>query len=59
MVKKKGKRCDILEYLTSLLGRWSLNKVTCADGIGDMNNVECLKELGNGKVEITIDSSLD
>ena len=58
-VENEGKRCGILEDLVTLLGRYSPIPVTYAGGVRDMNDLERVKELGNGKVDITIGSALD
>ena len=59
MLENEGKRCGILEDLVSILGKYSPIPVTYAGGVRDMNDLERVKELGNGKVDLTIGSALD
>lgn len=58
-VENEGKRCGILEDLVVLLGTYSPIPCTYAGGVKDMSDLERVKELGNGKVDITIGSALD
>lgn len=58
-VENEGKRCGILEDLVSLLGTYSPIACTYAGGVKDISDLDRVKELGNGKVDLTIGSALD
>lgn len=58
-VENEGKRCGILEDLVVLLGKYSPLPVTYAGGVKCMQDLERVKELGLGKVDLTIGSALD
>mmetsp|Transcript_12304 Transcript_12304/g.17992 ORF Transcript_12304/g.17992 Transcript_12304/m.17992 type:complete len:285 (-) Transcript_12304:391-1245(-) len=58
-VENEGKRCGILEDLVILLGKYSPIPVTYAGGVQGMNDLEMVKTLGDGKVDLTIGSALD
>lgn len=58
-VENEGKRCGILEDLVVLLGDYSPISVTYAGGVKDVSDLERVKELGKGKVDLTIGSALD
>lgn len=58
-VENEGKRCGILEDLVVLLGKYSPLPVTYAGGVKGMQDLERVKELGLGKVDLTIGSALD
>jgi len=58
-VENEGKRCGILEDLVILLGKFSPIPVTYAGGVKDFSDLEKVKNLGEGKVDLTIGSALD
>lgn len=58
-VENEGKRCGILEDLVVLLGKYSPVPVTYAGGVQGMSDLERVKDLGLGKVDLTIGSALD
>mmetsp|Transcript_21410 Transcript_21410/g.32121 ORF Transcript_21410/g.32121 Transcript_21410/m.32121 type:complete len:268 (-) Transcript_21410:288-1091(-) len=58
-VENEGKRCGILEDLVLLLGDYSPIPVTYAGGVKDISDLERVKEIGKGKVDLTIGSALD
>jgi len=58
-VENEGKRCGILEDLVVLLGEHSPISVTYAGGVRDMGDLERVRELGKGRVDLTIGSALD
>ncbi len=58
-VENEGKRCGILEDLVVLLGDCSPIPVTYAGGVKDMEDLERVKELGKGRVDLTVGSALD
>ena len=58
-VENEGKRCGILEDLVVLLGECSPIAVTYAGGVSCYEDLEKVKELGKGRVDLTIGSALD
>lgn len=58
-VEVEGKRCGILEDLVRMLGEWSPLPVTYAGGASQFSDLDLVKELGRGKVDLTIGSALD
>ena len=58
-VENEGKRCGILEDLVILLGKYSPVPVTYAGGVRGIEDLDRVKELGGGKVDLTIGSALD
>lgn len=58
-VENEGKRCGILEDLVELLGDNSPVPVTYAGGVRAIDDLDRVKELGRGKVDLTIGSALD
>ena len=58
-VENEGKRCGILEDLVVLLGDHSPISVTYAGGVKDVSDLNRVKHLGKGKVDLTIGSALD
>ena len=55
----EGKCQGIEEELVQLLGAWGKIPMTYAGGISDYQDIEDIKELGQGKLNITIGSALD
>lgn len=58
-VDVEGKRLGIVEPLVELLGAWSPLPVTYAGGVRNLADLELVKALGNGRVDLTIGSALD
>jgi phosphoribosylformimino-5-aminoimidazole carboxamide ribotide isomerase len=58
-VENEGKRCGILEDLVILLGKHSPVPVTYAGGVRGIDDLDRVKELGMGRVDLTIGSALD
>eukprot|EP01035_Chromulina_nebulosa_P020846 gene20846-27016_t len=58
-VDVEGKRCGIEIELVKLLGEYSTIPVTYAGGIRSIDDLELVNQIGNGKVDCTIGSSLD
>lgn len=55
----EGKCQGIEEDLVQILGAWGKIPMTYAGGISDYQDIENIKELGQGKLNITIGSALD
>ncbi len=58
-VENEGKRCGILEDLVLLLGNYSPIAVTYAGGVKEFADLDRVKLIGKGKVDLTIGSALD
>jgi len=58
-VENEGKRCGILEDLVMLLGLHSPIPCTYAGGVKSIEDLDRVKILGAGKVDLTIGSALD
>lgn len=58
-VDVEGKASGIEEELVTLLGKHTVNPVTYAGGIHNMEDLQLLKKLGNNRVHATIGSALD
>lgn len=58
-VDVEGKASGIEEEIATLLGDWDGIPVTYAGGVGSFDDLRKLKELGRGKVDVTIGSALD
>ena len=58
-VDVEGKRLGIVEPLVELLGAWSPLPVTYAGGARNLADLELVKTLGHGRVDLTIGSALD
>ncbi|XP_010527596.1 PREDICTED: 1-(5-phosphoribosyl)-5-[(5-phosphoribosylamino)methylideneamino] imidazole-4-carboxamide isomerase, chloroplastic [Tarenaya hassleriana] len=58
-VDVEGKKLGIDEELVALLGRYSPIPVTYAGGVTVMDDLERIKEAGNGRVDVTVGSALD
>ena len=57
-VDVEGKASGIEEELAVLLGEWQGIPVTYAGGVGSMEDVLRLRELGKGRLDVTIGSAL-
>lgn len=58
-VDVEGKASGIEKPVASLLGSWGKIPMTYAGGVGSMGDVEELKKLGQGNLDVTIGSALD
>jgi phosphoribosylformimino-5-aminoimidazole carboxamide ribotide isomerase len=58
-VDVEGRRCGIEEPLVEMLGRWSPIPVTYAGGAQSLDDLDRVKALGGGRVDLTIGSALD
>ena len=58
-VDVEGKGAGVDEDLIKLLGQWGKIPITYAGGASSMSDLEKIKELGNGNIDVTIGSSLD
>ena len=58
-VDVEGKASGIEQELVRMLGVWEGIPVTYAGGVGSMEDLGLLKELGKGRVDVTIGSALD
>jgi len=58
-VDVEGKASGIEKELVELLGTWGELPVTYAGGVGNFEDLEQLKKLGQDKVNVTIGSALD
>lgn len=58
-VDVEGKAAGIEEPVAALLGNWGKRPVTYAGGVHSFADLDRLKELGQGRVDVTIGSALD
>ncbi|HEY8464408.1 MAG TPA: phosphoribosylformimino-5-aminoimidazole carboxamide ribotide isomerase [Bacillota bacterium] len=58
-VDAEGKRQGILEDLVTALGNWAPIPTTYAGGVRSLADLELIKRLGQGKIDVTIGSALD
>ena len=58
-VDVEGKRQGILEDLVRVLGEWSPITVTYAGGVRSLADCDLVRELGRGRVDVSIGSALD
>lgn len=58
-VDVEGKRVGIEETLVEMLGTWSPIPVTYAGGAKTLTDLDRVKKLGQGRVDLTIGSALD
>lgn len=58
-VDVEGKASGIEEPLVQLLGDWGRIPITYAGGVGSFRDLEQLRRLGRGKLDVTIGSALD
>ena len=55
----EGKARGIEEPLVRMLGAWNGIPVTYAGGVGSFEDLKRMKELGQGRLNVTIGSALD
>lgn len=58
-VDVEGRACGIEEELAALLGNWGKKPVTYAGGVHSYEDLELLKKLGKGRLNVTVGSALD
>lgn len=58
-VDVEGKASGIEEELVQMLGEWGRIPMTYAGGVGSLNDLQKLKELGRNKLDVTVGSALD
>ena len=58
-VDVEGKAAGIEKELAVLLGKWRKIPITYAGGVGSMNDLWELKELGKDRLNVTVGSALD
>lgn len=58
-VDVEGKSAGIDEELTKLLGSWEGIPITYAGGVRNFSDLALLKELGSGRLDVTVGSALD
>lgn len=58
-VDVEGKAGGIEEPVAALLGKWGRRPVTYAGGVHSFADLDRLRELGQGRVDVTIGSALD
>ncbi len=58
-VDVEGKRAGIEELLVDMLGQWSSIPITYAGGARTLSDLDLVKALGRGRVDLTIGSALD
>jgi len=58
-VDVEGKRQGIQQDLVELLGQYSPIPATYAGGAREFSDLDLVKELGRGRVDLTIGSALD
>jgi len=58
-VDVEGKADGIEENVAGLLGNWGKKNITYAGGVHSFEDLELLKRLGRGRVDVTIGSALD
>ena len=58
-VDVEGKASGIEQELVRMLGVWEGIPVTYAGGVGSMEDLRLLRELGRGRVDVTVGSALD
>ena len=58
-VDVEGKASGIETELAKMLGAWAGIPVTYAGGVGSLEDVEALRTLGKGRLDVTIGSALD
>jgi phosphoribosylformimino-5-aminoimidazole carboxamide ribotide isomerase len=58
-VDVEGKFSGIEENLVKLLGAWNKLPITYAGGVHCYEDIDALKQYGNGKIHVTVGSALD
>ncbi len=58
-VDVEGKCNGIETHLVGMLGKWAEIPITYAGGIRSIEDIELIRELGNGAIDFTVGSALD
>ena len=58
-VDVEGKASGIECELAELLGDWGRLPVTYAGGVGSLSDIECLRRVAKGKLDVTVGSALE
>ncbi len=58
-VDVEGKASGIEKELAACLGEWGGKPITYAGGVSSFDDLDCLKRLGRGRLDVTIGSALD
>jgi len=58
-VDVEGKASGIETELATFLGNWKGIPITYAGGVGNFEDLKCLRELGKNRLDVTIGSALD
>ena len=58
-VDVEGKASGVEEELVACLGDWAKIPVTYAGGVGSMEDLETVRRLGHGRVDVTVGRALD
>ena len=55
----EGRQQGIEENVAKILGKWAKKPVTYAGGVKGIEDITLLKELGKGRIDVTVGSALD
>ena len=55
----EGKQNGIEENVAKILGEWAKIPITYAGGVHSISDIELLKSIGTGKIDVTVGSALD
>ena len=55
----EGKQSGIEKEVAGIIGKWGRIPVTYAGGVKDVSDIRKIKEIGGGKVDVTVGSALD
>lgn len=58
-VDVEGKAHGVEKELATILGGYTTHPVTYAGGVGSMEDIEVLREAGQGRLDVTVGSALD
>lgn len=58
-VDVEGKASGIETELVEILSQYNGHPVTYAGGVGSLKDIDCLKQLSAGKIDVTVGSALD
>ncbi len=55
----EGKQNGIEENVARILGDWGKSPITYAGGVKDISDIEKLRKIGKGRIDVTVGSALD
>lgn len=55
----EGKQQGIEENVAQILGEWAKKPITYAGGVHSLEDIESLRRIGKGKIDVTVGSALD